>query len=83
MAYKSVAVVTVYINKCLQTVTEDESYFAIAHEVDVEAESMAKPIDQRVKRMVVLQLFCTKKVMNLDIFCKCFLRPDFARCLGE
>ena len=67
-AYKSVAVLTTYIGKCLRDVTEDESFFQIAEDIEMAAESQDKPIDMRVKRMIGLQLFCAKKVIQISLF---------------
>ena len=67
--YKSVGIVTAYINKCIQNYTEDPEYFEIVKDVEDVCTSLdcGKGIlEQRVSDMVSLQLFCAKKVIHWE-----------------
>jgi hypothetical protein len=67
-AYKSVGVLTAYIHKCIVDIKDDQVYFDIVNNVEEACEGLAngKPIEQRIRDMISLQLYCGKKVNCLE-----------------
>ena len=65
-AYKSIGVVTAYIQKCINNYEDDPGYFDIVNDVEDTCKHLeGKPIAQRVRDMISLQLYCVKKVGKL------------------
>ncbi|CAB4039074.1 Hypothetical predicted protein [Paramuricea clavata] len=81
-AYKSVGILTAYIHKCIVDIKDNQVYFDIVNNVEEACEGLAngKPIGQRIRDMISLQLCCGKKVNCLVSLSKvarnvCQLKP--------
>ena len=65
-AYRSITILTAYINQCIKKYTDDPVYFDIVNNVEEVCRTLdgGKGIlEQRVSDMISLQLFCAKKVI--------------------
>ena len=67
-AYRSIGVITAYIQQCINTCKDDPNYFDIVNNVEDVCEQLeGKPIAQRVRDVITLQLYCVKKVGKCDL----------------